>query len=500
MTARKALDNEALNRLVRPSREEFLAHEPSAHVPVVLELHEDILTPIAVFARVVGDRPGFLLESVEGGANVGRYSFVGIVDNEDLLRVSGEDPLTKVRERLDDRNLVRDPSLPRFLGGAVGYIGYDCIKYFEPKLKEAIENQADNGFGVPESAFMICDRLVVFDHLRRRLLVIVNAGRNEGEQAWDRSVEEISGIVTALRSPSEKSENLPLLAPPSSDFSDVLQGVKSNVTKEEYEERVARAKEYIAAGDIFQVVPSQRFERDLSADPFTVYRALRATNPSPYMFFLNFSDFTLAGSSPEIMVRLEEGEITLRPIAGTRPRGKTEEEDDRLAEELLADAKERAEHLMLVDLGRNDVGRVAEPGSVRVDEMMKIERYSHVMHIVSNVRGRIRKGCSAFDLIPASFPAGTVSGAPKIRAMEIIAELEDSRRGPYAGATGYIGYDGNSDTAIVLRTILMKDGKAWVQAGGGVVYDSVPAAEYQETVNKASAMLRALAWAEESIS
>ncbi|RMH57395.1 MAG: anthranilate synthase component I, partial [Candidatus Hydrogenedentota bacterium] len=355
----------------------------------------------------------------------------------------------------------------------------------------------------PEAAFQIAGTVVAFDHLKKTLRVIVNAavlpGGEGADEAYDRAVGKIKRVLERLEDPG--SSGIPRLAPRITEGEDgnVLFGVESNMERERFLEIVARAREYVKAGDIFQVVLSQRFQRRIRADSFSLYRALRATNPSPYMYFLDFGDFTVVGSSPEVMVRLEEGKITLRPIAGTRRRGRTPEEDEGLERELLGDEKERAEHIMLVDLGRNDVGRVAEKGSVVVDELMTIERYSHVMHIVSNVTGRLERGRTACDVIRSAFPAGTVSGAPKIRAMEIISELEPDRRGPYAGAAGYIGFDGNADTAIVLRTILVSDGVAAVQAGAGIVYDSVPEREFEETVNKAAGMLRAIEWAERGL-
>jgi anthranilate synthase component 1 len=466
-------------------------------VPVHAELLADTLTPISAYLRLVGDRPGFLLESVEGGEKVGRYSFLG-VDPDEIIVGGGGDPLDEIERRIGRIRCYHDAALPRFLGGAVGYIGYDCVDAFEPRLGDLFRSSPKPGLDLPRAAFFIARNLVVFDHLRRRALVIVNAsiGADGPDAAYRRATARIGELVDRLRAPAAPA---------------VMTGAKrkqaaevtSNCRRDEFVAAVEKAKSYIAAGDAFQVVLSQRFQRPVSAAPFDVYRALRAVNPSPYMFYLNFPAkenmraFTIAGSSPEVMVRLENGRITLRPIAGTRPRGRTPEEDFALEKELLADAKELAEHIMLVDLGRNDVGRVAAPGSVKVDELMCIERYSHVMHIVSNVTGELAKGSDAYDVIRAAFPAGTVSGAPKIRAMEIIHELEPTARVSYAGAVGYIGFDGNSDTAIVLRTIVMQDGIAYVQAGAGIVYDSVPDREFEETVNKARGMMAALEMADE---
>jgi anthranilate synthase component I len=465
-------------------------------VPVHAELLADTLTPISAYLRLVGDRPGFLLESVEGGEKVGRYSFLGVDPDEIIVGGSG-DPLEEIEKRIGRIRCYHDPALPRFLGGAVGYIGYDCVGAFEPRLGEIFRAHPKPGLALPPAAFLMARNLVVFDHLRRRALVIVNAaiGPDGPDAAYRRATEQIRELVERLRTP---------LPPPKSRAPRTGGAeVTSNCRREEFIAAVDKAKRYIAAGDAFQVVLSQRFERPVAAAPFDVYRALRVVNPSPYMFYLTFPDtdgsraFTIAGSSPEVMVRLESGKITLRPIAGTRPRGTTPEEDVAFEKELLADRKELAEHIMLVDLGRNDVGRVAVPGSVKVDELMCIERYSHVMHIVSNVTGDLAPGASAYDVIRAAFPAGTVSGAPKIRAMEIIHELEPTARVSYAGAVGYIGFDGNSDTAIVLRTVVMQDGVAYVQAGAGIVYDSVPEREFDETVNKARGMMAALEMADE---
>jgi anthranilate synthase component 1 len=385
---------------------------------------------------------------------------------------------------------VLDPALPRFFGGAVGFMGYDVVRFFED-----LPGGNKKGLDIPDVFFMITDTLVIFDNITHMIKVVSNAHVNGKSvtAAYKDATEKIDAIVRKLKKGvrSQKSGVRKKKAKSAA--------LKSNFTQPQYEQVVLKAQEYIKAGDIFQVVPSQRFQTRITIEPFEIYRALRIINPSPYMYFLRCGDTTVAGASPEVMVRLEGDRIDLRPIAGTRRRGATEEEDRALAAELLADPKERAEHIMLVDLGRNDVGRVSEPGSVNVSELMVIERYSHVMHIVSNVRGKISGGRDAYDVIRASFPAGTVSGAPKIRAMEIIDELEPTRRGPYAGAVGYFGFSGNMDTCITIRTLIIKDNMAYIQAGGGVVADSDPAAEYQETVNKAKAMMRAVEMAEEGL-
>jgi anthranilate synthase component 1 len=370
-------------------------------------------------------------------------------------------------------------------------MGYDVVRYFEE-----LPAREKKGLGLPDIFFMITDTLVIFDNLSHRIKVVSNAhvsGRSP-DAAYQEATRKIDALVGKLKRPASSK-----LKVQSSRRRRSLQPLTSNFTKSQYEQAVLKAKEYIKAGDIFQVVPSQRFQTKISIEPYEIYRALRLINPSPYMYFLRCGGATVVGASPEVMVRLEGGRIDLRPIAGTRRRGSSEEEDRALAEELLADPKERAEHIMLVDLGRNDVGRVSETGSVAVSELMVIERYSHVMHIVSNVRGSISKEKDAYDVIRACFPAGTVSGAPKIRAMQIIDELEPTKRGPYAGAVGYFGFSGNMDTCITIRTLVIKDKIAYIQAGGGVVADSDPAAEYQETVNKAKAMMRAVEMAEKGL-
>ncbi len=486
---------------IRPSAEEFSARaERHNLVPVYAEILADTLTPISAYLGLVGEAPGFLLESVEGGEKMGRYSFIGL-DPWEVVATSGVDPLSEIARRLGPIRCYGDKALPRFVGGAVGFFGYDCIRYFEPCMEKAMAAHPRPALDLPEAAFMLAGKLLIFDHVKRRAIILVNAriGEEGAAAAYESARRDVIALADRL-APAAPAALPPRSSSPPPDAG--VSEVRSSFTREGFCGAVERAKEYIRAGDIFQVVLSQRFERPTSAAPFDIYRALRAVNPSPYMFFLNYpasaglGAFALVGSSPEVMVRLEDGRITLRPIAGTRPRGVSEEEDLRLEKELLADEKERAEHIMLVDLGRNDVGRASRAGTVTVDELMVIERYSHVMHIVSNVTGRLEEGRDACDVIRAAFPAGTVSGSPKIRAMEIIRELEPTARGPYAGAVGYVGFDGNADTAIVLRTILVKDGTAYVQAGAGLVYDSVPEKEYEESVNKARAMMRALEWAE----
>jgi anthranilate synthase component I len=472
-------------------------------IPVYREILADMETPVSAFRKIDDGKYSFLLESVEGGEKWARYSFLGsrpevIVRSRDRsvevlrrgkkeVRAFQRDPLDAIRDLLAEYRPVPDPNLPRFYGGAVGFLGFDVVRFFE-----RMPERPKPGLDLPDVLFMITDTLVIFDNATHRIKVVSNAHVNGGSAAaaYRSAVKKIDAIVKKLKggvrgqgSGARRRTKQPAK-------------LLSNFTQKQYEQAVLKAKEYIKAGDIFQVVPSQRFETRIAVEPFEIYRALRLINPSPYMYFLRCGGATVVGASPEVMVRLEGGRIELRPIAGTRKRGASEEEDRGLERELLADPKERAEHIMLVDLGRNDVGRVSRPGTVHVSELMVIERYSHVMHIVSNVRGTLAPGSDAYDVIRACFPAGTVSGAPKIRAMEIIDELEPTRRGPYAGAVGYFGFSGNMDTCITIRTLVIKDGKAYIQAGGGVVADSVPALEYQETVNKAKAMMRAVEMAE----
>jgi len=482
-------------------------------IPVYKSILADMETPVSAFYKIDGSDYAFLLESVEGGEHLARYSFLGShpsilfqskgerVRIDDLhtgvtVELESPEPLRELEKLMNRYQPVDVDGLPRFHGGAVGYLSYDMVRFFE-KLPDSTEDDR----ALPDCFFMITNTLLVFDHVNHQIQVVANAHLNgDVDTAYQQAVNQIDSLIARLKRPllvnpvrkhkreGEFGRSLTLPAEPLE--------VTSNFTKEAYKKIVLRAKEYIAAGDIIQVVPSQRFSVPISVDAFEAYRTLRTVNPSPYMYYLKFADLQIAGTSPEMMVRVEDGIAETRPIAGTRPRGKTPAEDRTLAEELLADPKERAEHVMLVDLGRNDLGRVCEYNSVRVSEMMVIERYSHVMHIVSHVVGKLREGMTAFDVIRACFPAGTLSGAPKIRAMEIIDELEPTRRGPYGGAVGYFSFSGSADTAITIRTLVVKDGVAYVQAGGGIVADSVPETEYQETVNKARAVLRAIELAE----
>ena len=478
-------------------------HQSVLH-PAVRELPADVDTPISVYLKLRTLGPSFLLESVEGGERMARYSMIGVHPHaiirswrdrtvieeegrwEELSGVG--DALEVLRRRLPRYQSAVGPNLPRFTGGAVGYLGYDAVRSFE-RLPET----APDTLGLPEAAFMLCDRLVIYDHVKHSLLVVAHA-RTEGKErpAMDEAEAAIDEIVARLRRPVPPQQTARASA--------VSAELDSAGTRASFEEAVRRAKEYIAAGDIFQVVLSRRSVRRTPAQPFDVYRALRRVNPSPYMFYLELPDgLRLIGSSPEVLVRLEGDVIETRPLAGTRPRHADPERDRALADELLADPKERAEHVMLVDLARNDVGRVAAYGRVSAPTLMGVERYSHVMHIVSDVRGTLRPGKDAFDVLRACFPAGTVSGAPKVRAMEIIEELEPERRGPYAGAIGYIGYSGNMDTCITIRTIVMQGDRVYLQAGAGIVADSDPAREYEETNNKLRALTRALSLAEEAV-
>lgn len=476
---------------IQPSREVFLELARQGNVvPVAAELLADLETPVSAYAKLRRQGPSFLLESVEGGEHVSRYSFVGCNPRKILqARAADGDPLRDLEEEMKQYRPVDVPGLPPFTGGAVGYLGYEYIHSVEPTVPLA----ARDDLGVPAMWFMLCDSLVVFDRVRQTLRLIVNAhigsGDDAAQVAYDAAAREIERLRTALQSPCP-------LAPASLAHLDHVKVPPGNFTQQTFEKLVDDSKEFIRAGDIFQIVLSQRFSRTFARTPLDLYRALRSVNPSPYMFILETGDFALVGASPEVHVRLTGRAAEIRPIAGTRPRGKTTEEDNALAADLLADEKEKAEHLMLVDLARNDIGRVCDYGSVKVPEFMTIERYSHVMHIVSQVEGQLAPERSAFDLMRATFPAGTVSGAPKVRAMQLIAEMEGSQRGTYAGALGYFSYNGNLDSCITLRTALIKDGRVHVQAGAGIVADSVPAAEFQETVNKASAVLKAIELAE----
>jgi anthranilate synthase component I len=463
-------------------------------VPISVELLADTLTPVSAFALLTAgeDGPTFLLESVEGGEHMGRYSFIGVRPREVMaLHADEADPLRAVA-RLAETNgdYHAAPGLPRFTGGAIGWLGFEAVTAFErlPRAKGRPYG------GLPDGVFARFDTVAAFDHLRHTLTLITHVRLDAANlaDAYRSAITRLDELQTRLNAPRDRAE----IRPRPAQSTELPMFETSNFTRDGYEAAVETAKEYIRAGDIFQVVPSQRFERHTNVDGFTIYRALRAVNPSPYMYLLRGFGLDIIGASPEMLLRVENGIVETHPIAGTRRRGRDAADDQRLADELVADPKERAEHLMLVDLGRNDVGRVSKPGSVRVPSFMGIERYSHVMHLVSRVTGELRSDLTPLDALRACFPAGTVSGAPKIRAMEIITELEPDQRGPYSGCVGYLGFDGSLDTAITIRTIYLKDGVAYVQAGGGVVADSVPALEWQETQNKARALLRAIEVAE----
>jgi anthranilate synthase component 1 len=512
---------------IEPGKDEFLKLAALGNlIPVTRRLLADFETPLSAYHKIRGQAESFLFESVEGGEHIGRYSFVGcnpravirqsgplveVTENGKVtgrFAVQGGPPVAPVAAVYDRRNnpqpvqdglavveqvmrrfqAVSRPGLPRFTGGAVGFIGYEFIHDIEP----VVPRPPRDDLGTPVLYFLIADQLLVFDRVAQTITILVNAvldGKSSPEEAYEDAVGEIERLVSLLEQPSH---HVPVDVPrevPQMPF-------VSNVPREVFLRNVLRAQQYITGGDIIQVVGSQRFSTPVHAAPLDIYRAARSINPSPYMFLLELAGFSLVGASPETHVRCEDGRVEIRPIAGTRPRGKNPEEDAALGAELLADPKERAEHVMLVDLARNDLGRVCQFGSVVVKDLMILERYSHVMHIVSQVEGKLSGGRTPYDLMRATFPAGTLSGAPKIRAMQIIAELEQTARGPYGGCVGYFSFSGNLDCCITIRTALLKDGRAYVQAGGGWVNDSTPEAEFQETVNKAKAMLKAVAMAE----
>ncbi|WP_136513414.1 anthranilate synthase component I [Geomonas edaphica] len=472
-------------------------------IPVFREILADLDTPVGAFKKIDDGRFGFLLESIEGGEKWGRYTFLGsspavvirgkdnwveIVEGGAVSRVEVADPLNYIRDYMARYQPVEVAGIPRFFGGAVGYLGYDAVRHFET-LPDSNPRLIDTY----DSYFIITDTMIIFDSLSQKIKVVSNAhldGGTSAEAAYADAVSKIEGLIERLKKP--------LPVQPKKAATGKVE-LTSNVKREEFEQAVTRAKEYVRSGDIIQVVLSQRFSGDLTVDPFDIYRVLRTLNPSPYMFFLRLEDTMVVGASPEVMVRKEGELVELRPIAGTRTRGATPAADEELARDLLADPKECAEHVMLVDLGRNDLGRVCTTGSVKVSELMVIERYSHVMHIVSNVQGNLAQGFDAFDVVRATFPAGTLSGAPKVRAMEIIDELEVARREVYGGAVGYFSFSGNMDMAIAIRTLVIKDGKVHLQAGAGIVADSDPASEYMETVNKAKAVVKAIEMAERGI-
>lgn len=496
--------------MTTPQAEQVIAMAKDYNlIPVVRTLLADMETPIRIFRRIAQRERAFLLESVEGGVNWARYSFIGtdpflmmtakkgevVMERQGVREtVRSDRPVDELKAVLRSYRSPELPELPPFTGGAIGFFGYDLLQYYEKLPAHRVDD-----LGLQDMQFMFCDQVIVFDHVKQRIMLVANVHIKEGDKDDDirrayaeaeRKLDEAANLLQQ-EGPGESFNRRPI--PGKVDLGDV----KSNLTKEQFIANVEKGKEYIRAGDIFQVVLSQRFHIETEVDPLHVYRVLRTMNPSPYMYYLKMDDEIIVGTSPEALVKVEGDVVETRPIAGTRPRGETEEEDARLEAELLKDEKERAEHLMLVDLGRNDLGRVSEFGTVKCDSYMEIERYSHVMHMVSKVSGKLAKEKDFFDAFLSCLPAGTVSGAPKLRAMEIIAELENEARGTYAGAIGYLGFSGNMDSCITIRTIVFKKGKAYVQAGGGIVWDSVPENEYQESVNKAKALLTAIRTAEQ---
>ncbi len=493
-------------RMFYPSLETFKEMSlKGTIIPVYSEILADMDTPVSAYKKMGGDTYSFLLESIEGGEKWARYSFIGfepalifrskgttvevLKKGAAVRRVESTDPLGVLRELMQEYVPVETPGLPRFCGGAVGYLSYDAVRFIE-----RLPMQASDDLNFYDAVFMITETILIFDTLGNTIKIVCNAhvdGSAPAEKVYSQAKDKIENIITRLRKPAAAVQ--------SESFGAEPVAVSSNMEPERFKSIVRKAKEYITAGDIIQVVVSQRFQAKLEGDSFNLYRAIRRINPSPYMYYLALGDLTIVGASPEVLVRVEGGHIELRPIAGTRPRGKTEEEDAFLVKDLLSDPKEIAEHVMLVDLGRNDVGRVSQMGTVTVPEFLTIEKYSHVMHIVSDVRGTLQPGRSSFDVLKACFPAGTVSGAPKVRAMEIIEELEPYTRGPYAGAVGYFSFSGNMDFCIVIRTLLVKNGMVYFQAGAGIVADSQPDNELQETVNKARALVKALQMVKEGI-
>ncbi len=475
--------------MYHPTLEEFkVLRNQGKLLPIYREIAAGADTPVSAFLKVKRGGYSFLLESVESGQKAARYSFIGTQPYRVLSTREGDkaDPLQLIAEELDKHKAVPVSGLPDFCGGAVGYLAYETVQ----RLEELPSPEPDP-LNLPESVFMFIDSLLIFDHAANKIKIVSHARPDgDADSAYQTAVEKIDDLAKRLEQPLKNPQ------PRTSATPAEPAEISSNLTREEFEANVEKARQYITEGEAIQIVLSQRLSRRTKAHPFDIYRALRGINPSPYMFFLDLRDFQLIGSSPEILVRAVGGTATTRPLAGTRPRGKTPAEDKRLEEELRNDEKERAEHIMLVDLGRNDIGRVSLPGTVKVSELMDVERYSHVMHLVTNVEGKLRPDLTPFDTLRACFPAGTVSGAPKIRAMEVIAELEPDKRGPYAGCVGYFSFSGNMDTAITIRTIIMADGTAHVQAGAGIVYDSLPAREYEETMNKARALLKAIEQAE----
>ena len=494
------------NKIYSLAKDEFIALTAKGNlIPVYREIFSDMETPVCAYLKLGGGAYSFLLESVEGGEKWGRYTFIGAEpavtltysggavtitrDGTTQTRKAEGDPLDELKKIMSAYKPVIVPGLPRFSGGAVGYLSYDSARFFE-RLPETVKDE----LGTPDAVFMITGAILVFDNIAKTIKVVANAhvGADGPEKAYEQAIGQIDALMEKIRQPAPKPKPKGNEAGGRIDFT-------GNMDKDTFERNVESAKKYIREGDIFQVVLAQRLHTKLNTHPFQVYRALRTVNPSPYMYYIDMGATKIVGASPESLARVEDGIIEVRPIAGTRPRGADEREDQQLEEELLADKKERSEHIMLVDLGRNDVGRVSVGGSVEVNELMSVEKYSHVMHIVSNVKGKLRPGMDAYDALRATFPAGTLSGAPKIRAMEIIEEMEGTRRGVYGGAVGYFSFSGNMDMAIAIRTMHISGSSAYLGVGAGIVADSVPELEYQETINKGKAIVKAVELAEKGL-
>ena len=490
--------------MFKPSLEEFKQKAKSGNlIPVYKEILADLDTPVSAYMKIRGGEYSFLLESIEGGEKWARYCFLGcdpsvvvitkgrtltLIENgkREQRQIESESPLSAVKEILARYQPVHSAGLPRFSGGAVGFVSYDMVRFFEDLPEQTVDD-----LDVPDSQFIITDTMLVFDNVSQTIKIVSNAfvEGDDLDAVYENTIQKISALEEKLKAPLARGSVL------DEEVEEPL-SFESNIEEGNFKQAVKRIKEYILEGDAIQVVLSQRLKFAINCNPFDIYRALRTVNPSPYMYYLEFGELQVVGSSPEVLVRLEDDKVEVRPIAGTRKRGQNEEEDRELEKDLLQDKKELAEHIMLVDLGRNDLGRVSEISSVVVDEQFTIERYSHVMHIVSNVKGILKKGLDCFDVLVAAFPAGTLSGAPKIRAMEIIDELEPTRRGLYGGAVGYISFSGNMDTAIAIRTLLIKDKTAYLGVGAGIVADSVPQTEFEETMNKGRALLKAIDLAE----
>ena len=472
-------------------------------IPIYKEIRADLDTPLSIYLKLAKNSYSFLLESITGGENLARYSIIGINPRKIIKTGKNEklgevDPLLEVKNEINSYKVPEIKKLPPFTGGAVGYISYDSVSYFEDTV---IKNKKGD-LEVPESIFLLTESLVVFDHVKQTIFIIVYTKINNddnSEKTYKKAVENIDKIIEQINKPVPKSFNVSLDIEKESSREQLIEQYEKNMTKEQYSEAVQKCIDNIYSGEIIQVVFSQRLSKKTEASAIDIYRCLRTINPSPYMFIFNFEDFQIIGASPELLIKANNEEISVHPIAGSRPRGKNEKEDNLISNELISDEKELAEHLMLLDLGRNDVGRVAKPGTVKVTQKMEIEKYSHIMHIVSNVVGKLDKKYDQFDAMRAAFPAGTVSGAPKVRAMQLISELEPEKRGPYSGGVGYFSYNGNMDTCIAIRTLILKDKTVYLQAGGGIVADSIIENEYQETLHKMQALIGAIDDAERGI-